>query len=104
MLSLPILREVGTEAQNSLARRSKLPTQSWRQDSLHPEARFKIFNDWHSWTLTNWNRWIHAMVMEEGPGALWLLERGEVWRVCELHQDGQVTEESLLGEGGPGHD
>lgn len=44
------------------------------------------------------------MVMEEGPGALWLLERGEVWRVCELHQDGQVTEESLLGEGGPGHD
>lgn len=49
------------------------------------------------------------MVMEEGPGGslvvgTWLLERGEVWRVCELHQDGQVTEESLLGEGGPGHD
>lgn len=44
------------------------------------------------------------MVMEEGPGGSSVVGMRGVWRVREQHQDGQVTKESLWGEGGPGHD
>lgn len=73
-ITTPPCRDAGTQEWKVRAVKqvapSYPPTFSWSQDSLLPELRFRIFNNWCSWALTIQKGWVHVIMMEEGPGTL----------------------------------
>lgn len=55
------------------------------------------FNNWHTWTSTQWNERIHASVTGVGWGGVVLGNMGRFGGTQGQGQDSQLTQESLRG-------